>query len=117
MHQRPLFPANDDDDANAKRLLRKNLNTAFPAQRIAGPRPANPERRNPALRPALLEQSGPKNPERRNTGLRPAFPEQSIAGLRPENPEGRNPGLRPAPLEQGRNCSSYGCSGGSGSAL
>ena len=50
------FAANDDDDANATRLLRKDLNTAFPEQRIAGPRPANPERRNPGLRPALLEQ-------------------------------------------------------------
>jgi hypothetical protein len=52
MHQRPQFPANDD--ANATRLLRKDLNTAFPEERIAGPRPANPERRNPGLRPALL---------------------------------------------------------------
>jgi len=59
MHQRPQFPANDDVDANATRLLRKDLNTAIPEQRIAGPQPANPERRNPGLRPALLEQRRP----------------------------------------------------------
>src|SRR5512139_2275943 len=39
--------------ATTTRLLRKDLNTAFPEQRIAGLRPANPERRNPGLRPAL----------------------------------------------------------------
>ena len=59
MHQRPQFPANDEVDANATRLLRKDLNTAFPEERIAGPRPASPKRRNPGLRPALLGQRGP----------------------------------------------------------
>ena len=38
------------------RLLRKDLNTAFPEQRITGLWPANRERRNPDLRPALPEQ-------------------------------------------------------------
>ncbi len=45
--------------------------TAYPEQRIAGLRPANPERRNARLR-------RPKEDR-----LRPAFPEQRIAGLRP----------------------------------
>ena len=57
MHPRPQFSAYDD--ANATRLLRKHLNTAFPEQRITGPQPANPERPNPGLRPALLEQRRP----------------------------------------------------------
>ena len=59
MHQRPQFPANDDVDANATRLLRKDLNTAFPEQRIAGLWPANHERRNSGLCPALPEQRRP----------------------------------------------------------
>jgi hypothetical protein len=58
-------------------MLRKDLNTAFPEQRIAGLRPAYPERRNP--------------------GIRPALPEQRFAGLRPAYPERRNRHLAPAP--------------------
>ena len=38
------------------RLLRKDLNTAFPEQRIAGLRPAYPEPRDAGLRPEFPEQ-------------------------------------------------------------
>ena len=41
------------------RLLRMDLNTAFPEQRIAGLRPANPERLISSLRPAFPEQRRP----------------------------------------------------------
>ena len=43
------------------RLLRKDLNTAFPEQRIAVLQAANPERRKPGRRPALPEQRRPPN--------------------------------------------------------
>jgi hypothetical protein len=107
-------PSNDDHLRRPKDRSRP----AFPEQRIAGLRPAYPERGNPGLRPASPEQRiaglrpayteqrnpglrpAPAYPERRSRELRPALPEQSIAGLRPAYPEQRNPGLRPALSEQ-----------------
>jgi len=71
-------------------LLRKDLNTAFPEQRIAGPRLQAPSdvipvfARHSSSKDDRLRR--PKYPDRRNTGLRPAFPEQRIAGLRPAYP-------------------------------
>jgi hypothetical protein len=104
------------------RLLQKDLNTAFTAQRITGLRLAKPERRNPGTTRATTTAFGslktafrilktafggpkiPAKPKQRNPGLWPAFPEQRIAGLWPAYTVRCIPGLWPAFTEQRNLC-------------